>query len=99
MASEHEINERVELLAQNMLQKRLAFSISQARERARDVVMQEVSMQQAFEKMKDDPTLNPQQRKSHISAETMKQAGGMLTGNELPQDIPLAELLKGKKKQ
>jgi hypothetical protein len=97
MASEQDINARIEQLAQTMRQKGLAFSDSQARERARDIVMQEVSMQSSFEKMKDDPSLNPQQRKATITPEAMKQAGGMLSGDEFPKDIPLSEILKGRK--
>ncbi len=99
MPTEQEISARIESLAQNMLQKKLAFSLSQARERARDIVNQEMRSQEQFEKMKDDPALNPQQRKMHVSPETLKSSGGMLTGNELPKDVPLSELLKGRKEQ
>jgi hypothetical protein len=98
MTSEHDIQERIDQLAATLRQKGLAFSDSQAKERARDIVMQEVKMQKSFDEMKDDPARNPQQRTGHIPPEVMKQAGGMLTGSELPQNVPLAELLKGKKK-
>ncbi len=99
MLSEQEINARIDALAKNMREKGLAWSDSQARERAKDIVMQEVKAQEAFEKMKDDPALNPQQRKHKVSEEDLKASGGMLTGNELPKDVPLAELLKGRKLQ
>jgi hypothetical protein len=99
MTSEQDINNRIEQLAATLRTKGLAFSDSQARDRARDIVMQEVKMQASFEKMKDDPSLNPQQRTSHISPEKMKEAGGMLTGDELPKNVPLAELLKPRKKE
>lgn len=96
MVSEADINERVEQLAQTLIEKRLAFSQSQARERAREIVMQEVSMQSNFEEMKDDPARNPQQRVHNVPIEDLKKHG-MLTGNELPEDVPLAELLKGRR--
>ena len=95
--SEEEINARINTLAENMRKKGLAWSDSQARERAKDIVMQEVKMQATFEAMKDDPSQNPQQRKVQITKEEMKQAGGMLTGDELPKDVPLSELLKGRR--
>lgn len=99
MASEKEINERIETLAQNLRQKGLAWSDSQARERARDIVMSELRSQEQFEKMKDDPVLNPQQKmpeRQHIPADVLKQmSGGMLIGDELPKDMSLSELLKG----
>jgi hypothetical protein len=98
MTSEHEIQERIDQLAAMLRQKGLAFPDSQAKDRAREIVMQEVKMQQSFDAMKDDPARNPQQRTGHVSPEVLKQSGGMLTGTELPQDVPLAELLKGKKK-
>lgn len=97
--SEQEINDRVEALAKNMRAKGLAFSDMQARERAREIVMQEVKTQAQFEAMKDDPSRNPQQRTGHVPPEVMKQSGGMLTGDEFPKDIPLAELLKGRREQ
>jgi hypothetical protein len=99
MTTEQEINERIDQLAKNMRAKGLAFSDSQARERARDIVMQEVKMQSSFDKIKDDPKFNPQQRTAHVSPDTLKQSGGMLTGDELPKDMPLSEILKGRKKQ
>jgi len=98
MLSEREINDRIEALAQNLRSKGLAWSDSQARERAKDIVMNELKGQEAFEKMKDDPNLNPQQqgpRRPLLTPEQMKQSGGMLIGDELPKDVPLAELLKG----
>lgn len=94
MMSEQEINERIEHLASNMRARGLAFSDSQARQRARDIVMQEVAMQESFDKKKDDPALNPQQQRHGISQDQLKESG-MLTGNELPENVPLAELLKG----
>jgi hypothetical protein len=99
MLSQQEIDARISALAANMRAKGLAWSDSQAKERARDIVMQELKSQEQFEKMKDDPALNPQQRPSHISPETLKQAGGMLSGDEFPKDVPLAEILKGRKAQ
>lgn len=98
MTSEAEINSRIEALAENLMQKKLAFSMSQARERAREIVLQEVKMQEGFEKIKDDPAHNPQQRVQHVAVEDLKKHG-LLTGSELPQDIPLAELLKGRREQ
>jgi hypothetical protein len=98
MLSESEINERIENLAQNLRVKGLAWSDSQARERAREIVTNELRAQEQFERMKDDPSLNPQQKghKSQIPPEVLKQmSGGMLVGDELPQDVPLSELLKG----
>jgi hypothetical protein len=97
--SDKEIEQRIDDLAKTMRQRGLAFSDTQARERARGIVMQEVRMQGDFDKIKDDPALNPQQRKSHFSDEEMKNAGGMLTGNELPKDVPLSELLKGRPRE
>jgi hypothetical protein len=98
--SDAEIEERVQQLAQTMRQRGLAFSDSQARDRARDIVMQEMKLQEEFERKKDDPAVNPQQRRTqHIPDEAMRGAGGMLTGNELPKDVPLAELLKGRSRE
>ena len=97
MANEREVEERIQQLAQTMRAKGLAFSDSQARERARDIVMQEVKMQANFEAMKDDPEKNPQQRTHHVSQDALKQHG-LLTGTELPKDVPLADLLKGRNK-
>lgn len=100
MINQQEIDERIESLAQHLRQKGLAFSDSQARDRARDIVMNEIKAQDQFEKMKDDVALNPQQTKTdkRISPEILKQkSGGMLIGDELPDDVPLAELLKGRR--
>ena len=96
--SEAQVEERIAELAKNMRARGLATSDMQARERARDIVLQEIQMQAKFEKMKDDPALNPQQRPRQISDEQMKTAGGMLKGDELP-NIPLSELLKGRPKK
>ncbi len=98
MATEAEINARVEALAATLRQKGLAFSDSQARERAREIVMQEVSMQTSFDKMKDDPTKNPQQREAHVPQDKLKEYG-LMTGTELPNDVPLSELLKGRREK
>ena len=92
--SEAQVQERIVELAKNMRARGLATSDLQARERARDIVLQEIRMQADFDSKKDDPALNPQQRPQKISDEQMKTSGGMLTGNELPKDIPLSELLK-----
>lgn len=95
--SEAQVEERIAELAKNMRSRGLAMSDMQARERARDIVLQELQMQAKFERMKDDPALNPQQRPRQVTDEQMKTAGGILTGNELPKDVPLAELLKGRR--
>lgn len=97
--TEAQIEDRIAELAKNMRARGLAFSDMQARERARDVVMQEMRMQQDFEKMKDDPALNPQQRPRVVSDETLKGSGGMLTGDELPKNRHLADILKGRRKE
>ncbi len=99
MHSQAEIDERINKLAKEMVAKRLAFSESMARERARDIIMQELKSQEMFEKVQFDPAKNPQQRTNKVSPELLKTAGGMLTGNELPENVPLSELLKGKKPQ
>lgn len=97
MATEMEIQERVERLAQSLQEKGLAWSKSQALAQARDIVMQEVRSQAQFEAMKDDATKNPQQRKT-VPPEVLRKSGGMLTGSEL-DDVPLAELLKGRREK
>jgi hypothetical protein len=95
--SEEQIAQRIKELAASMRARGLATSDMQARERARDIVHQEIAMQKSFEAMQNDPSRNPQQRPRTVSEETLKASGGMLTGNELPKDVPLAELLKGRR--
>jgi hypothetical protein len=100
--SDAQVEERIHELARSMRSRGLAFSDMQARERAREIVLQELQMQEDFESRKDDPSLNPQQQKPRarqVSDEQLKAAGGMLTGNELPKDVPLAELLKGRARE
>lgn len=97
--SDAQIEERIVELAKSMRARGLAFSDMQARERARDIVLQEVKMQEEFEQRQHDPSLNPQQRPRTVSEDELKRSGGMLTGNELPKDVPLAELLKGRNRE
>ena len=92
-----QINARIEELAKAMRARGLAHSDMQARERAKDIVMGEIKYQASYEAAKDDPAMNPQQRKSTISDEAMKTAGGMLRGDEFPKGVSLADVLKGRK--
>ncbi len=95
--TETEINARIEVLAKQMRARGLVHSDMQAREQAKDIIMGEIKYQASFEAAKDDPNINPQQRKSTISAEDMKAAGGMLSGDEFPKGMSLADALKGRK--
>jgi len=94
--SDAQLQDRISELAKSMRERGLVMSDMQARERARDIVMQEVAMQEKFEQMQHDPAHNPQQRPRTVSEEELKRSGGMLTGDELPKNVPLAELLKGR---
>lgn len=98
MPTDQEIEERIQKLAQQMRERGLATSDMQARERARDVVMNEMNMMKSYADAQFDPAKNPQQRPSRVAPELLAKSGGMLKGDELP-DVPLAELLKGRKRE
>jgi hypothetical protein len=99
MPTEQEIEDRITTLAQQMRERGLATSDMQARERARGVVMNELAMMKSYADAQFDPSKNPQQRPTKVAPEVLAKSGGMLTGDELPKDIPLAELLKGRKRE
>lgn len=90
------VEEKITKLATSMLERKLAFSQSQARERAREIVLQEISMQTTFDQHVDEAKKNPEERKRTVSDEKLKQSGGFLKGNEL-EGINLSEMLRRKR--
>ena len=88
------MDEDVQRLAATLKAQGIAASETRALEMAEEILRTERKQTQSYDDRRYDPALNPQQRTSVVHDEKPATVQKASIGAEVPEDVPIAELLR-----